>query len=48
MKCSNPKCEKEAEYRFDFEWYCWKCYLIQSSNQKHQELRLNQRDKMRK
>ncbi len=45
MKCKTRKCNKEGEYRFELEWWCWKCYLIKSSNEEYKSLRLSERDK---
>jgi len=46
MKCKN--CNKEAEYRYDFQWFCWKHYLVEIANQKSKELKINEQDKLKR
>lgn len=44
MKCKN--CSKEAGYRHNSEWFCYKHYLIASARQSYKELQASEKDKI--
>jgi hypothetical protein len=43
MKCL--KCDKEGEYRFDMNWFCWTHYLEAQNPLNNSELKLSKNER---